>query len=80
MPSQELLHRYARLLTSLGANVQKDQLLYVTAEVYHRDLVRLICEEAYKKGAQCVFVNLYDAVNNKAASGVFAKGTPNVRS
>lgn len=60
-----LLDRYAQLLVKHGLNVQKGQLVCVSAEVVHRKLVQKVVEHAYKQGAKYVHVELQDPVNTK---------------
>lgn len=50
------LNNYAKLITNLGANIQPNQLVIISAEVYHRDLCYLIAKQAYELGAK--YVNL----------------------
>ncbi len=61
MTFEEKLRNYADLLISVGLNVQPGQSVQITAEVIHRDLVVLLTELAYKKGAQFVNVDLVDS-------------------
>ncbi len=56
MDFEQSLRNYAQLIINHGLNVQPDQLLNITAEAYHRNFVMILAEEAYKKGA--AFVNL----------------------
>jgi len=49
-----LTERLAELAVDFGANVQPDQILFVTAEVGHEELVRAIAAHAYRKGARFV--------------------------
>ena len=55
------LDRYAELLIVVGLNVQKGQLVQITAEAYHRDFVSLVVDKAYQRGAKYVQVNLIDS-------------------
>jgi aminopeptidase len=49
-----LTARLAELAVEFGANVQRDQILFVQAEVGHEELVRMIAAHAYGKGARFV--------------------------
>jgi aminopeptidase len=60
MHKDVLLERYAKLLVRLGANVQPGQMLNISAEVVHRDLVYLIAQEAYRAGASVVMLDLIE--------------------
>lgn len=51
MISTTMLRKYAELAVRAGANVQKDQLLVLSAPVDCADFARLCVEEAYKAGA-----------------------------
>lgn len=51
MISTTMLRKYAELAVRAGANVQKDQLLVLSAPVECADFARLCVEEAYKAGA-----------------------------
>ncbi len=50
----------AELAVGIGANVQPGQIVSVTAELEHRDLVQAIAEAAYRRGARFVDVNWFD--------------------
>lgn len=56
--NNEYLQNYAKLIVSLGANVQKGQLVSISAEVYHRELCFLLAQEAYRLGAKYVSIDL----------------------
>ncbi|MBQ6654791.1 MAG: aminopeptidase [Erysipelotrichaceae bacterium] len=60
MISDELLRKYARLAVCSGVNVQKGQLLVISAQVRDHHFVELCVEEAYKAGAGEVTVNWSD--------------------
>ena len=64
MISKKLLRKYARLAVVGGANVQKGQLLVVTANVRDYEFVEMCVEEAYNSGASKVMVDW----NNEAHS------------
>jgi aminopeptidase len=60
-------HRnYANLLVETGLNLQPGQALRITAELAHRDLVRLVAEAAYGRGAKLVQVDWADTPLLKA--------------
>lgn len=58
---QTMLRRYAELLVGHGANVQPGQIVSISAEACHREFAVLISEEAYRRGAKSVIVELTDA-------------------
>lgn len=60
MHKDVLLERYAKLLVRWGANVQPGQILNISAEVVHRNLVYLIAQEAYRAGASAVMLDLIE--------------------
>ncbi|MFN4895983.1 MAG: aminopeptidase [Pseudomonadota bacterium] len=55
-----MLERYAKLLVRLGANVQPGQVVNISAEAVHRELVYLIAQEAYRAGASTVMLDLIE--------------------
>ena len=54
------LNRYARILVEHGAGLQKDQNLFINAEIVHRDLVLKVAEMGYEQGARSVSIQLFD--------------------
>ena len=50
----QLLERYAKLVTEVGANVQPDQQVIVIAAPTSAPLVRAIAVECFKRGARFV--------------------------
>ena len=60
MPKIELLEKYAQLSVEVGANVQKDQLVWINASTETKELARLIVKAAYKRGAKRVSVQWSD--------------------
>jgi len=58
--SVEAMQRLAELAVVLGANVQPDQVVRVSGEAGHQELVRAVAEAAYRRGAQFVDVDLED--------------------
>jgi aminopeptidase len=66
MAKVELLKKLAKLAVEVGANVQKDQLVWVNASTETKELARLVVEAAYEAGARNVAVNWSDDYVNKA--------------
>jgi aminopeptidase len=68
MPSdrEETLERLADLTLTLGANLQPDQILTVTAELEHAPLVRAIADLGYRRGARFVDVYWFDPYVKRA--------------
>src|SRR5258708_38794308 len=60
MNFKEKLATYADLLIAHGINVQKGQIVNITAELFHRDFVKMLVEAAYKRGAKFVNVDFID--------------------
>ncbi len=60
MTFDEKLRRYAALIVTHGLNVQPEQLVNISTEACHRDFALIIAEEAYKKGASFVNLDLLD--------------------
>lgn len=56
----EKLKTYANLLISHGLNVQSGQVVNISGEIYHRQLIQYLVEAAYKKGAKLVNVDYVD--------------------
>lgn len=56
----EKLEKYATLAVEVGVNVQKGQILYITAPIAAYDFVQLIAEKAYDVGASDVLFNWTD--------------------
>jgi aminopeptidase len=59
-PRGPLLAGLAELAVVVGANVQRDQAVMISADVAHIELVRAVAEAAYRHGAQFVDVELRD--------------------
>lgn len=57
---EKYLRKFATLAIEVGVNLQKGQFLVVNGDVKNANLVQMIVEEAYKKGARQVFVNYSD--------------------
>lgn len=60
MNFKEKLETYAELLIVHGLNVQKGQIVNITGEIIHRELIGLLCQAAYKRGAKQVNVDFID--------------------
>ncbi|MGT2756412.1 aminopeptidase [Streptococcus ovuberis] len=54
------LHKYAQVITQVGANVQPGQRVWINCTTDALPLIRLIVEEAYKLGAADVHVKMTD--------------------
>lgn len=57
---EELLRKYARLLVKTGLNIQKDQILVISAPIETAYFTHILAEEAYKEGAEDVAINWKD--------------------
>ena len=51
---EKKLAKYAEVIVTHGLNVQPEQVVHITAELYHRRLVALIAEASYARGAKLV--------------------------
>lgn len=60
MNFKEKLEIYAQLLIQHGLNVQPGQIVNITGEIFHRELIALLCKAAYKRGAKQVNVDFID--------------------
>jgi len=60
MPSKILINKLAKLAVKVGANVQKDQMVVVSATTETREIAREVVKEAYLAGAKKVHVNWSD--------------------
>lgn len=60
-----MIKKYAELLVKKGVNLVEGQELVVEASIEHVELVRAICEEAFKAGAKDVVVHYRDEVISK---------------
>ena len=60
MKPSPLAERLADLAVVVGANVQPDQIVTITAEIGLEDVVRAIAVRAYRQGAKFVDVTYYD--------------------
>jgi aminopeptidase len=58
--NRAMLENYARLIVKTGINIQKGQILVVSASVDSAQFVRKIAEIAYKEGAKDVVINWKD--------------------
>ncbi|MEA3423015.1 MAG: aminopeptidase [Bacillota bacterium] len=57
---KNLLRKYAEIIIKKGVNIQKNQLLVITAPVENYEIVEMISEIAYKEGARDVITNWND--------------------
>lgn len=57
-----MIRKYAELLVKKGVNLVEGQELVIEASVEHVELVRAICDEAFKAGAKDVVVHYRDEV------------------
>lgn len=53
---QQLLKKYARLIAEIGANVQKNEEVWISADLDQPEFVSMVVEECYKLGAKLVRV------------------------
>jgi aminopeptidase len=60
MINKAKLEKFAKIAVQVGANVQKDQLVWINSSTETRNLAHYIVEEAYKVGAKKVVVNWSD--------------------
>lgn len=57
---EQKLENYASLVAEVGANIQKDQTLFISASIETVELVRKVAEKAYSLGARQVIVDWSD--------------------
>ncbi len=57
---EQKLDDYAKLITKIGLNIQKDQDFIITAPVSAVEFIRLIVKEAYSLGAKEIYYRWYD--------------------
>lgn len=60
MDFKKKLEIYAQLLIEHGMNVRPGQIVNITGEIAHRDLIELLCKAAYQRGAKHVNVDFID--------------------
>ena len=60
MPPAGAIERLAELAVAFGSNVQPGQIVHITAELGHEDLVRAMAAHAYERGAKFVDVYWFD--------------------
>jgi len=60
MNFEEQLNNYADLIVHHGLNVQKEQDVFISSEVVHRDFVGRVVDSCYRAGARYVHVDLID--------------------
>ena len=58
--NENFLEKYARLIVKVGVNIQKNQILVITAPVENHLYVEKIAEMAYQEGAREVIPNWID--------------------
>ena len=63
-----LLRNYAKLIASVGANVEKGQRVVITAQLDQPQFVCMLAEECYLAGAADVRVERQDTALEKLAS------------
>jgi len=63
MDFQQKLNNYAVLLARYGMNVQEGQIVNITGELFHRELITLVANEAYRCGAKYVNIDLIDPLH-----------------
>ncbi|WP_339254001.1 aminopeptidase [Sporosarcina sp. FSL W8-0480] len=57
---EQKLENYASLVAEVGANIQKDQTLFISASIETVEFVRKVAEKAYSLGARQVIVDWSD--------------------
>ncbi|MDW0117829.1 aminopeptidase [Sporosarcina thermotolerans] len=57
---EQKLENYASLIAEVGANIQKDQTLFISASIETVELVRKVADKAYSLGARQVIVDWAD--------------------
>lgn len=67
MISDQLMQKYARLAVRVGVNVQRGQMMVLTASVDCAKFARMCVKEAYAAGAGEVQVNWTDEITQKMA-------------
>jgi aminopeptidase len=60
VPPPDVIERLAELTVAFAANVQPGQIVAVTAELGHEELVRAVAASAYRRGAKFVDVDYFD--------------------
>jgi aminopeptidase len=60
MNFKKKLENYANLLIEHGLNVHEGQMVNITGEICHRELIALLCQAAYRRGAKQVNVDFID--------------------
>ncbi|EXM39840.1 aminopeptidase [Ruminococcus albus] len=63
--SEKLLRKYAQLIVRMGANVQRGQIVQLTAAVEQHEFAALVMEECYKAGAKKVNMNWSSDMQNR---------------
>ncbi len=67
MPKEVLIDKLANLAVKVGANVQKDQIVFVNAPVEAQEITRKVTKYAYEAGAKKVVVNWRDDILSRYA-------------
>ncbi len=67
MPKEVLIDKLANLAVKVGANVQKDQVVFVNAPVEAQEIARKVTKYAYEAGAKKVVVNWRDDILSRYA-------------
>ena len=75
MERSALTRELADLAVSLGANVQRGQIVSVGADHGHYELARAIAESAYRRGAKYVDVQYFDPCIKRARIAYAADDT-----
>ena len=52
-----VLRSYAKLIATMGVNVQKGQEVFIVAELDQPEFVKMVAEECYRAGAKRVVVD-----------------------
>lgn len=60
MLSKEKFEKLAELIITIGVNIQKDQEVFIKADVETAQFTRIVVKKAYEKGASKVFVDYVD--------------------
>lgn len=58
---QKLMEEYAKVLLKTCLKIEKDQPLFISADVERRDFVRIVAEVAYKMGVTDIYFDLTDS-------------------
>jgi|SRR5690554_2936386 len=61
----KLIQKYAQAIVKIGINIQKDQILVISAPIEGAEFVRLVTKYAYKAGAREVVIKWNDELSTK---------------